>query len=94
MKFVTPAGEELSYLRADPLLWEQELDARPDVAEAIERVTGLRAGQIYWRSAHDHLYGLDLSDLGRGRGASASYSEHAGAAVPRPGTLQTGEGDK
>ena len=67
MKFVVPAGEELSYLRADPLLWEQELDGRPDVAEAIERVTGLHAGRVYWRSAHDHLYSLELADLGRGR---------------------------
>ena len=30
MKFVTPTVEELSYLRADPLLWEQELDVRPE----------------------------------------------------------------
>ena len=32
MNFITPTDEELSYLRADPLLWEQELDVRPDVA--------------------------------------------------------------
>ena len=34
MKFIVPEAEELTYLRADPLLWEQELDVRPDVAEA------------------------------------------------------------
>ena len=44
VKVITPADEELSYLRADPLLWEKELDVRPDVAEAIERATGMRAG--------------------------------------------------
>ena len=22
---------------------------------------------LYWRSAHDHLYALELADLGRGR---------------------------
>ena len=84
MKFVTPAGEELSYLRADPLLWEQELDARPDVAEAIERATGLRAGQVYWRSAHDHLYSLELADLGRGRPAAATVYGHWDRYEPRP----------
>ena len=65
MNFINPAAEELSYLRADPLLWEQELDVRPDVAEAIERATGTRAGRVYWRSTHDHLYALELADLGR-----------------------------
>jgi haloalkane dehalogenase len=67
MKFIAPTAEELSYLRADPLLWEQELDMRPDVAEAIEQATGMRAGRVYWRSDHDHLYALELADLGRGR---------------------------
>lgn len=66
MKFVTPAAEELSYLRADPLLWEQELDVRPQVAESIERAVGRRVGRIYWRSVHDYLYALELADLGRG----------------------------
>ena len=84
MKFVSPAGEELSYLRADPLLWEQELDARPDVAEAIERVTGVRAGQVYWRSAHDHLYSLELADLGRGRPSAAVVYGHWDRYEPRP----------
>ena len=71
MKFVTPADEELSYLRPDPLLWEQELDVRPAAAEALERICGKRAGRVYWRSTHDHLYALELADLGRGRPSMA-----------------------
>ena len=50
MQFIVPSDEELSHLRADPLLWEQELDCRPEVAEAIEKATGIRAGRVYWRS--------------------------------------------
>ena len=84
MKFVTPAGEELSYLRADPLLWEQELDVRPDVAEAIEHATGVRAGQVYWRSAHDHLYGLELTDAGRGRPSSGMVYGYWDRYEPQP----------
>lgn len=71
MKFISPTAEELASLRADPLLWEQELDARPDLAEDIERATGIRAGRVYWRSAHNHLYALELADLGRGRPSMA-----------------------
>ena len=66
MNFTEPDPEELSYLRADPLLSEQELDVRPEVAEAIEKAVGIRAGRVYWRSEHDHLYALELGDLGRG----------------------------
>ena len=43
MKFIKPTDEELTYLRADPVMWEQEVDCRPEVAEAIERTTGIRA---------------------------------------------------
>jgi len=71
MKLTTPDPEELLYLRPDPLLWEQELDVRPRIAEALERLAGFRAGQFYWRSDHDHLYGLELADLGRGRPSMA-----------------------
>ncbi len=71
MRFIHPDPEELRYLRANPLLWEQELDVRPDVAEAIERTTGLRAGRVYWRSGHNYLYALELADLGRGRPSMA-----------------------
>jgi hypothetical protein len=66
MNFITPTAEELGSLRTDPLLWEQELDGRPDMAEDIERAVGKRAGRVYWRSSHEHLYALELADLGRG----------------------------
>ena len=84
MNFIQPTAEELSYLRPDPLLWEQELDVRPDVAEAIERAAGIRAGRVYWRSAHDHLYALELADLGRGRPAQATVYGHWDRYEPRP----------
>ena len=84
MKFVTPTVEELSYLRADPLLWEQELDIRPRVAESIERAVGLRAGRVYWRSDHDHLYALELADLGRGRPSMATVFGMWDRYEPRP----------
>jgi haloalkane dehalogenase len=84
VNFIVPASEELSCLRADPLLWEQELDVRPDVAQAIERATGIRAGRVYWRSAHDHLYGLELADLGRGRPSMATVSGYWDRYEPRP----------
>lgn len=67
MNFVTPTPDELGKLRADPLVFEQELDVRPLVAESLERAIGFRAGRKYWRSAHGHLYALELGDLGRGR---------------------------
>src|SRR5689334_10078623 len=84
MKFITPDPEELSYLRADPVLWEQELDVRPDVAEDIERATGIRAGKVYWRSAHDYLYSLELADLGRGRPSRAMVLGYWDRYEPRP----------
>ena len=84
MKFITPSAEELSYLRADPLLWEQELDVRPEVAEAVERAAGMRAGRVYWRSTHDHLYALELADLGRGRPSMAMVYGHWDRYEPRP----------
>lgn len=84
MKFITPSAEELSYLRPDPLLWEQELDVRPDVAEAVERATGIRAGRVYWRSKYGHLYALELADLGRGRPSMAMLYGHWDRFEPRP----------
>jgi len=72
MKFITPSAEELSCLRADPLLVEQELDVRPEVAGALEKAAGIRAGRVYWRSEHDHIYALELGDLGRGRPSLAT----------------------
>ena len=71
MNFLKPTAEELAGLRADPLLWEQELDVRPEVADSLERATGMRAGRVYWRSNAGHLYALELADLGRGRPSMA-----------------------
>ena len=84
MKFVTPTTEELSGLRADPLLWEQELDVRPDIAEDIEHATGIRAGRVYWRSTHGHLYALELADLGSGRPSMAMVYGFWDRYEPRP----------
>jgi len=84
VNFIKPSDQELATLRADPLLWEQELDVRPDVAEAIERATGIRAGRVYWRSRHDHLYALELADLGRGRPSMATVYGHWDCYEPRP----------
>jgi len=84
LRFTQPYAEELTYLRADPLLQEQELDVRPEVAEAVERATGIRAGRAYWRSEHDHLYALELGDLGRGRPSTATVFGHWDRYEPRP----------
>ena len=84
MKFITPTKDELSHLRADPLLWEQELDVRPDVAEDIEKAVGMRAGRVYWRSENDHLYALELADLGRGRPSMAIVYGFWDRYEPRP----------
>ena len=84
MKFCVPEAGELRDLRADPLLVEQELDVRPAAAEAIERAVGARCGRVYWRSAHDHLYALELGDLGRGRPSTATVYGHWDRWEPRP----------
>jgi hypothetical protein len=84
MKFIEPAPEELTRLRADPLLWEQELDVRPEVAESLERALGFRAGRAYWRSARGHLYALELADLGRGRPSMAIVYGFWNRWEPRP----------
>ena len=84
MKFIIPSAEELAGLRADPLLWEQELDVRPEVAESIERAAGKRAGKVFWRSANNHLYALELADLGRGRPSMAMVYGYWNRYEPRP----------
>ena|ERR1039458_1467901 len=84
MKFITPSAEELAGLRADPLLWEQELDVRPEVAESIERAVGKRAGKVFWRSANNHLYALELADLGRGHPSMAIVYGYWNRYEPRP----------
>ena len=84
MNFIVPVAAELAALRADPLLWEQELDVRPEFAEAVERAVGKRAGRVYWRSAHQHLYALELADLGRGRPSMAMVYGFWDRYEPRP----------
>lgn len=91
MQFIVPSAEELSRLRADPILWEQELDCRPEVAEAIEKATGFRAGRVYWRSQYGHLYALELADLGRGRPSMAMVYGHWDRYEPRPPEHQIDE---
>src|SRR5262249_13155002 len=56
----------------------------PDVAEALEKTVGLRAGRVYWRSDYDHLYALELADLGRGRPSMAMVYGHWDRYEPRP----------
>jgi hypothetical protein len=84
MNFISPAPEGIDNLRADPLLWEQELDVRPEFAEAVERAVGKRAGRAYWRSGHGHLYALELADLGRGRPSMAMVLGFWDRYEPRP----------
>lgn len=71
-------------VRADPLLFEQELDCRPEVARAIEAAAGIRAGRRYWRSAHGHQYVLELGDLGRGMPSTATVFGLFPRWEPRP----------
>ena len=84
LELCQPAAEEIASLRADPLLVEQELDVRPDFAEALERATGMRAGRVHWRSAHGHLYALELGDIGRGRPSTATVCGLWERWEPRP----------
>lgn len=84
MKFVTPSQVELADLRSDPLIFEQELDVRPNLAESLERAVGFRAGRKYWRSANGQLYALELGDLGRGRPSLAIIYGFWQRFEPRP----------
>ncbi|HEX3700736.1 MAG TPA: hypothetical protein VHV27_08695 [Phenylobacterium sp.] len=84
MRFVTPDDAELAGLRADPLIFEQELDVRPEVAASLERALGFRAGRAYWRSAKGHLFAIDLGDFGRGRPSMAIVSAFWPRYEPRP----------
>jgi len=54
------------------------------VAEDIERATGIRAGRVYWRSAHNNLYALQLADLGHGRPSMAMVYGFWDRYEPRP----------
>ncbi len=83
MKWITPPAEELALLRPDPLLVEQEFDVRPEFAEKIAAAT-VEQGRVYWRSNHDHLYALELGDLGRGRPSTATVYGYWDRFEPRP----------
>jgi hypothetical protein len=85
MKFVTPSADELAALRADPLIFEQELDVRPQVASSLEAALGFRAGRAYWRaSASGQLYAIELGDFGRGRPSMAILYGFWPRYEPRP----------
>jgi hypothetical protein len=85
MNFVEPTPDELAALRADPILFEQDLDVRPGVAESIEQALGFRAGRRYWRAQDSGvLYAIDLGDFGRGRPSMALVSAFWPRYEPRP----------
>jgi hypothetical protein len=84
MNFVTPTEAELAALRADPLIFEQELDVRPQVAASLERALGFRAGRAYWRSDAGHLFAIELGDFGRGQPSMAIISAFWPRYEPRP----------
>jgi hypothetical protein len=84
MNFVHPTEAELAALRADPIIFEQELDGRPEVAASLERALGFRAGRAYWLSPGEHLFAIDLGDFGRGRPSMAMVSAFWPRYEPRP----------
>lgn len=84
MNWVDPSAEELASLRADPLLFEQELDTRPEVARSLERTLGFRAGRAYWRTPTGRLYAIDLGDFGRGMPSMAVVYGFWARFEPRP----------
>jgi len=84
MNFATPTDAELSALRADAIIFEQELDVRPEVATSLERALGFRAGRAYWRSDGGHLFAIELGDFGRGRPSMAIVYAFWPRYEPRP----------
>jgi hypothetical protein len=85
MNFAEPTIDELADVRADPLLFEQELDVRPEVAEALERALGLRAGRRFWRAQKSgQLYAIELGDFGKGRPSMALVYGFWPSFEPRP----------
>ncbi|MFI4976029.1 MAG: hypothetical protein ACHP84_15925 [Caulobacterales bacterium] len=84
MNFVSPTPAELAALRADPLIFEQELDVRPAIAEQLEQALGFRAGRSYWRAPSGHLYAIELGDFGRGRPSMAIVYAFWPRYEPRP----------
>jgi len=84
VKWVEPPADELAKLRADPLIFEQELDVRPVVARSLESVLGFRAGRAYWRTDAGHLYAIELGDFGRGMPSMALIYGFWPRFEPRP----------
>ena len=84
MNFIEPTVAELAELRADPLIFEQELDIRPEIAASLERALGFRAGRAYWRSPRGHLFAIELGDFGRGRPSMAIVYGFWPRFEPRP----------
>ena len=84
MNFITPTDAELAGLRADPIIFEQELDGRPEVAASLERALGFRAGRAYWRSDGGRLFAIELGDFGRGRPSMAIVYAFWPRYEPRP----------
>jgi hypothetical protein len=84
VNFITPTAAELAALRADPIIFEQELDVRPAVATSLEAALGFRAGRAYWRSDGGHLFAVELGDFGRGRPSMAIVYAFWPRYEPRP----------
>lgn len=84
MNFVDPTPAELADLRTDPILFEQELDARTSIAESLENALGFRAGRRYWRARSGQLYAIELGDFGRGRPSMALVHAFWPRFAPRP----------
>jgi len=84
VNWVRPTEAELAELRPDPLIFEQELDVRPEVAASLERALGFRAGRAYWRSRKGHLFAVELGDFGRGRPSMAIVYGFWPRYEPRP----------
>jgi hypothetical protein len=84
VNFVTPSPDELAALRADPIIFEQELDVRHEVAASLERALGFRAGRAYWRADGGTLFAIELGDFGRGRPSMAIVYAFWPRYEPRP----------
>jgi hypothetical protein len=84
LNFVTPSDAELATLRADPIIFEQELDVRPEVAASLERALGFRAGRAYWRTDGGQLFAIELGDFGRGWPSMAIVLAFWDRYEPRP----------
>ena len=76
INLIQPGKAELINLRADPLLVEQELDVRPDVAAALEKAAGAKAAFTGARSTNIYTR-LSLATWAKG-------------ALPRPRCTASG----